>query len=76
MGIIPIEKKNTQFLPCYALVFLGLQTIALAVLLLVKHNPCPNLLWKNELLKNKTVSTTVMSRPKGKRKRLLAKSSL
>lgn len=56
--------------------FLGLQTIALAVLFLVKYKLCPNLLWKNELLKIKTVSTTVMSRPIGKRKRSLAKSSL
>ena len=77
MGLIPIEKKKpTQFLPCYALEFLGLQTIALAVLFLVKHKLRPNFLWKNELLKIKTVSTTVMSRPKGKRKRSLAKSSL
>lgn len=50
--------------------------MALAVLFLVKCKLRPNLLWKNELLKIKTVSTTVMSRPTGKRKRSLAKSSL
>lgn len=55
MGLTPIEeKKNTQFLSCYALAFLGLQTIALAVLFLVKCKLRPNLLWKNELLKIKS----------------------
>lgn len=67
IGLIPTDKKNIQFLSCYALVFLGVWTTALAALFHVKHKLCPNLLWKNELLKIKTVSTTVMSRPKGKR---------
>lgn len=50
--------------------------MALAALFHVKHELHPNLLWKNELLKIKTVSTTVMSRPKGKRKGAFAKSRL
>lgn len=61
-------------MPRFALVFLGLHTTA--ALLLVKRKLRPNLLWKNELLNVKTLSTTVMSRPKGKRKIALAKSSL
>jgi len=76
MDLIPTEKKNTQFVLCYALVFLGLQAIDLAVLFLVKCRPRPNVPWKNELPKIKTVSTIVMSRPEGKRKRSLAKSSV